>query len=156
MLELFSRASAKLSLAEESHLTPIPMDDEVSSLSAILLDDDYYGFLMGGKRLLDGLSVVGAEHLIPLKAKAYLDLRERKSHGGKVDSKDIKKHKNDVFRLSVIADPDFNESIPEQVKADIATFLTQMESEEIDLKAIGIGKRDTQEALEELRSIYGI
>jgi hypothetical protein len=40
MLELFSRAPDSLSLAEGSHLTPIPTDEEVSSLSAILLNDD--------------------------------------------------------------------------------------------------------------------
>ncbi len=39
MLELFSRVPDGIKLAEGSHLTPIPIDDAVASLSAILLDD---------------------------------------------------------------------------------------------------------------------
>lgn len=38
--------------------------------------------------------------LIPFKAKAWLDLKERKLNGEQVDSKNIKKHKNDVCRLA--------------------------------------------------------
>lgn len=38
--------------------------------------------------------------LIPFKMKAYLDLSMRKKNGEHVDSKNIKKHKNDVFRLA--------------------------------------------------------
>ena len=46
MLELFSRAPSGIELAAGSHLTPIPLDEKISSLSAILLDDDYYRFVM--------------------------------------------------------------------------------------------------------------
>jgi len=35
MLELFSRKPDALALADESQLTPIPVDEDVSSLSAI-------------------------------------------------------------------------------------------------------------------------
>jgi hypothetical protein len=47
MLELFSRLPDALDHAEGSELTPVPVDDEVSSLSAILMDDDYYAFCDG-------------------------------------------------------------------------------------------------------------
>jgi hypothetical protein len=40
MLELFSPVPEALSVAEGSYLTPIPINDEISSLSAILLDAD--------------------------------------------------------------------------------------------------------------------
>ena len=39
MLELFSRKPEILDLAEDAHLTPIPVDEDVSSLSAILLNE---------------------------------------------------------------------------------------------------------------------
>src|SRR5690606_25080457 len=42
MLELFSRAPDQLGIQEDAHLIPIPAEEEISSLSAILLDDDYY------------------------------------------------------------------------------------------------------------------
>lgn len=41
-IELFSRRSDGLTLPDNAELTPLPVADEVSSLSAILLDDDYY------------------------------------------------------------------------------------------------------------------
>jgi hypothetical protein len=41
--------------AEGSQLTPIPLDEAVSSLSAILLNEVYYAFIMAGRREVDGL-----------------------------------------------------------------------------------------------------
>lgn len=41
--------------------------------------------------MIDGISVLSAECLIPFKAKAWLDLTERKAKGEKVDSRNIKK-----------------------------------------------------------------
>lgn len=50
MVELFARTPDGLEIAEGSQLTPIPLDEAVSSLSAILLDTDYYDFIMAGQR----------------------------------------------------------------------------------------------------------
>ena len=98
MIELFCRKNFEL--REMNGITPIHMDDAVSSLSAILLNDDYYKILLDGKTVINGLSVLRPEYLILFKAKAYLDLRERKENGEKVDSNDIKKHKKDVLRIA--------------------------------------------------------
>ena len=87
MIELFSRQPDALKIAEESHLTPIPFDDEASSLSAILLNEDYYSFILSGKQFVKGLPIVSAEFLIPLKARAYLDLIERQREGKLVNEK---------------------------------------------------------------------
>ncbi|MBS3808967.1 MAG: hypothetical protein KGY38_02280, partial [Desulfobacterales bacterium] len=99
MLELFARQPDILDLSPDSHLTPIPMDEQASSLSAILIDNDYYEFIISGKSIVDGLPLILQEHMIPLKAKAYLDLWQLKNHGVQIESKDLKKHKNDIFRL---------------------------------------------------------
>lgn len=61
----------------------------ISSLSAILLDDDYYEFLKQGKVTVDGVTVLDAAYLIPFKAKAWMDLTDRKAAGEHVDSKNI-------------------------------------------------------------------
>lgn len=45
MLELFSRATDGMETPADVHVVRIPADDEGYSLSAILLDDDYYRFL---------------------------------------------------------------------------------------------------------------
>jgi hypothetical protein len=55
MLELFCRAPQGINLAEGSHLTPIPIDEAAASLSAILLDDAYYEFILAGRKEVDGL-----------------------------------------------------------------------------------------------------
>lgn len=156
MLELFSRVPDALSLADESHLTPIPTDEDVSSLSAILLSDDYYRFLHTGKKELDGLSFIGPEHLVPLKARAWLDLSQRRSEGESIDSKSIKKHKNDVFRLYQILSPDFDGEVPDSVKEDLSEFLSRMEMEEIDFKSLGLGTIDRKSVLVGIRRIYDL
>ncbi len=156
MLELFSRIPDALSLAVDSHLTPIPTDEDVSSLSAILLDDDYYRFLHSGRKELDGLSFVGPEHLVPLKAKAWLDLSERRNQGENIDSKVIKKHKNDVFRLYQIMSPDFDGEVPDSIKDDLREFFSRMEMEEIDFKSLGLGTTDHKSILAGIRMIYNL
>jgi hypothetical protein len=48
MIELFSRRSDAIQLPDDAVLTPLPIEEDISSLSAILLDDDYYTFLRNG------------------------------------------------------------------------------------------------------------
>ncbi len=123
VLELFSRRPDVLQLAAGSHLTPLPMEEDVSSLSAILMDIDYYGFIQAGRQVVKGLPVVGPAQLITLKARAWLDLTRREQSGEKIDSKMIKKHKNDVFRLFQILDPTTDPAAPAAIKKDLNDFI---------------------------------
>jgi hypothetical protein len=145
MLELFARQPDVLPIAKGSHLTPVPVEEDLSSLSAILMDDDYYRFILAGRREIDGLPVADAMHLLPLKARAWLDLTRREQAGEKIDSRAIKKHKNDVFRLYQIIDPTVDPGAPDVVKGHLREFIAKMNGEDVDLKAIGIrgGTRDT-------------
>ena len=59
MIELFSRKPG-YHLNIEKGIIPIHIDDDTSSLSAILLNDDYYKFMMSGRRVVDGIGVLGA------------------------------------------------------------------------------------------------
>ena len=117
MIELFTRKLDAIQLPEDAVLTPLPMYDDISSLSAILLDNDYYEFLKQGKVVVDGVTVLDAAYLIPFKAKAWMDLTDRKAAGEHVDSKNIKKHKNDVFRLTELIDPTAKIVAPQRVYA---------------------------------------
>jgi hypothetical protein len=74
MIELFSRKPGTLELPEDAGLTPIPVEEDIVSLSAILLDEGYYDALQTGKRKLDGVTVIDETLLIPFKARAFLDL----------------------------------------------------------------------------------
>ncbi|MBI5491030.1 MAG: hypothetical protein HY905_27110 [Deltaproteobacteria bacterium] len=154
MLELFSRVPDALGKVPAGRLTPIPVDDEVSSLSAILLDDAYYAWIHAGRRDVRGLPIVRPEHLIPLKAKAWLDLRRRAVSGEDVDSRDIKKHKNDVFRLYAVVDPEYRAPLLPTIEADMRRFLEQVPGEPIELKAFGLASADLVAVLDVLRTVY--
>lgn len=154
MLELFSRKPDGLYLPDHCHLTPIPVDEEVSSLSAILLDDDYYVFLHSGKRMVEGVPIVGPEQLVPLKARAWLDLKRRSEVRASVDAKDVAKHKNDVFRLYQLLDPTLGVAIPDTVSRDMEAFLISMRSEKVDLKNLGIRGRTQSAILDELQRMF--
>ena len=48
-------------------LVPLHINDQISSLSAILLNNEYYDLMKIGRRVVDGVGVLGAEYLIPFK-----------------------------------------------------------------------------------------
>jgi len=154
MLELFSRRVEALQLPQDAVLTPLPMEEDISSLSAILLDDDYYAFLRNGKVVVDGVTVLGPAYLIPFKAKAWLDLSVRKEQCGQVDSKSIRKHKNDVFRLTELINPEIKIQAPDTVLRDVHEFVMRMEQESVDLKQLKIVGRKKEDILEELKKLY--
>jgi hypothetical protein len=154
MLELFSRQPDVLQVTEGSHLTPLPVEENASSLSAILLDDDYYGFIRAGRQEIDGIPMVGAAQLIALKARAWLDLTERAERGEQIDSKTIKKHKNDVFRLFQILDPDIDPAAPDVIKNDIREFMSRMSTEGIDLRSLGIRTGTRDDIVAEIAKVY--
>ena len=154
MIELFTRKLDAIQLPEGVVLTPLPMDEDISSLSAILLDDDYYEFLKQGKVTVEGVTVLDAAYLIPFKAKAWIDLIDRKAAGEHVDSKNIKKHKNDVFRLTELIDPAVKIMAPQGVYADIQEFVQRMQPESTELKQLGLVGRTKEQILEELKEMY--
>ena len=87
---------------------------------------------------VDGVTVLDAAYLIPFKAKAWMDLTDRKAAGEHVDSKNIKKHKNDVFRLTELIDPTAKVVAPQGVYADIQEFVQRMKNENVDIKQLGL------------------
>ena len=156
MLELFARQPDVLQVADGSHLTPLPVEEDASSLSAILLDDDYYDFIRAGRQEIDGIPMVGAVQLIALKAQAWLDLTEREKRGEIIDSKTIKKHKNDVFRLYQILDPAADPAAPEVIKKNLREFISRMRGEDVDLKSLGLRTGTRDGILTEIARVYAL
>lgn len=154
MIELFTRKMDAIELPDDAVLTPLPIDEDISSLSAILLDDEYYEFLKQGKRVVDGVTVLEAAYIIPFKAKAWLDLSDRKAIGEQVDSKNIKKHKKDVFRLTELLDSDVTIPTPAGVLGDMKEFYIRMKNENIDVAQLGIVGKTKEQVLSELMEIY--
>lgn len=152
MIELFCRKDFELS--KMKGITPIHIDDSISSLSAILLDDDYYKALLQGKVIRNGISVLRPEYLILFKAKAYLDLKNRKDNGESVDSSDIKKHKKDILRIAAELILEKVIDLPLSVKSDITLFIDLLDKEPFDsnlLKNYGLNNDD---AIGMLRNIF--
>jgi hypothetical protein len=101
MLELFARTPTGIELGPGREIAPVAVEESVVSLSAILLEQEFYELVLATRYDADGVQMVGVDGLIPLKARAYLDLVERRARGAQVDQADIKKHRNDVFRLAL-------------------------------------------------------
>lgn len=134
-------------------LIPLHISDELSSLSAILLNEAYYDFLISGRTVSGNVSVLDALHLVPMKMKAWLDLNDRKAAGEHVNSRDIKKHRQDIFRLFPLIDPDTRIVVPSEVFNDIQSFLNAVEEQPFDPHAIGL-PLDKEYVLDVYRNIY--
>lgn len=125
-------------------------------MSAILLDEDYYNFLRSGRVQVSGITILDVPYLIPFKAKAWLDLTQRRAQGEQVDSRNIRKHKNDVFRLSELLDQKMEplDKVSDAIKADMQEFINCMVDEEVNLKQLDIRDKSKEQILDELRQIY--
>jgi len=147
MLELFART--EYILEEDSGITPLHIDDSVSSLSAILLNEAYYKALLQGREVIDGISVLPHSMLIPFKAKAWLDLSERDRRGEHVDSRDLKKHRNDIIRMASELLLERCE-LPDEVRNDMRIFIDAMnvtDQEIKNLKLYGVKAGDIRRLL---------
>ena len=153
MLELFARTDVGLRDAE-SGLMPIHIDDEVSSLSAILLDDEYYRLLVENRASASGVAVLSVEGLIPFKAKAWLDLLARRADGQTVDEKSVRKHQNDICRLAILLTGGERPAMSEAIRADMQRFIEAYESNPVDPKALKISGVGAKQIVETLRSVY--
>lgn len=147
MIELFART--EYILKEDFGITPLHIDDSVSSLSAILLNEAYYKALLQGREVIDGISVLPHSMLIPFKAKAWLDLSERDRRGEHVDSRNLKKHRNDIIRMASELLLERCE-LPDEVRNDMRTFIDAMnvtDQEIKNLKLYGVKAEDIQRLL---------
>ena len=117
------------------------------------MNNEYYEFLLQGRVQIDGITILDAGYLIPFKAKAWLDLMNRKSVGENVDSKNIRKHKNDIFSLSVLLGQNSRINVASGIYMDIQMFLHSMQQEDINTKQLGLS-RTKNDILEILSNTY--
>lgn len=143
MIELFSRKQTS-KLLEDVHIIPIHIADEISSLSAILLNDDYYQFLMKGKRIINGISVLDERYIIPFKVKAWCELVERRLKGEQGQLKHIKKHCRDIFLILKILPDEEKIELSGMVKQDMRYFVESIITSEYvpaDINCIYLSER---------------
>ena len=125
MIELLSRHPDALGEPKGLVVEPLPMDEDVSSLSAIIMDDEFYNFTIEHSRLTDGIRHADPVALIALKAKAYLNLMADKLAGKHVNTKDIKKHRSDVMKNVVIME-DSQIEVPRSIAVCINDFVASI------------------------------
>ena len=121
-IELFCRKPDALSLPDDIHITPIPAEEGLSSLSAILLDDGYYNFTLRHSTIIGGVHYADPDALICLKAFAYLSNLKLKDSGIAIHSVNIDKHKNDVFRLLPLLPSSIVIDLPASIHSDMQIF----------------------------------
>ena len=126
-IELFSRKT-DYHLESGSEIIPIHIDDDISSLFAI-------------------------SYIIPFKMYAWLNLKDEKASGKHVNSKDLKKHKNDVFQLFQIVPDDEVVEVRGDVADTIDRFINEIVDETIVFKDLGIDS-DMNTEINALRDVY--
>lgn len=151
-IELFAR-NPEYHLDAPSGIIPIHIDNDTSSLSAILLNDDYYSFMLSGRKTVAGLSVLGAEYLIPFKMYAWLDLKARKANDEHVNDRDLRKHKNDVFRLLQIVSTGSKIDVQGLVREKTYEFISEIEKEPVNCNTLGL-PFEFDEAINLLKALY--
>lgn len=128
MIELLSRHPDILGEPKGLTIEPLPVDENTSSLSAIIMDDDFYHFTINHSKLTNGICHADSTALIALKSRAYLNLLQDKANGKHVNSKDIKKHRSDVLKNVVIME-DGQIATPESIVACIKEFVVSIRNE---------------------------
>ena len=128
MIELLSRHPDVLGEPKGLLIEPIPINEDVSSLSAIIMDDDYYHFTIAHSQLTDGIRHADSTALIALKARAYLNLMADKLDGKHVNTKDIKKHRSDILKNVVIMTED-NIEAPAAIVTCIREFVDSIRAD---------------------------
>jgi hypothetical protein len=144
MIEIFSRKPSNVDLSEGQQIVPIKLDDDSASLSAILLNDDYYALIRDQHNEEKNLPFANPAALIPLKARAHIDLAARAAKGEEGKGKDIAKHRTDVFRIAATLPGEAGPAIPGTVQEDLQKFLSAfpIENKE-EWQAIGDGLKTT-------------
>ena len=153
MIELFAKSESIFD--KDVHgCRPIHLGDEVTSFSAILLDDEYYRLLLSGKIVISEVPILAYTHLVLFKVKAWLNLAKLKESGEQISEKDIKKHKNDVARLATLFTGNESCAISVHVMSDLQTFLEAFEKEPPDIKMLGLTGITAEDILTVLKSAY--
>jgi hypothetical protein len=135
-IELLSRNL--LEADEPLAYTKLIDDDYVKSMSAIILGTEYYDFARSHRVMIEGIPCLSTEGLIVFKTAAYLNLLDEKSRNpDKVRGEDIRKHRNDVFRLIGIISSAARVEVPERIKTDMTRFIALFNDENQEWRAIG-------------------
>ena len=141
----------------EAIVGKVPVDDAEYSLSAILLDDDYYGLLASGVAVTRryGIPTLSWEYLPVFKMRAFDDLSDRRARGEAVRSGEVGKHRRDVVRLMAIMPAGTRVELPDQVRSEVERFLRTVEEPSRSyMRSLGLGGITFTDVMERIREVY--
>lgn len=156
-IELLSRKPDMIAIPGDIVVGPIPVGEELSSLSAIMLNDEYYHFTIEHSCVYEGVHIAKNVALIALKAKAYINLREAKASGQHINSGDITKHKNDVIRMGTTLRADERVDCSKQISEDIVRFFALVTDDlpnDDFMDRIGAGGITVAQSLDAVRKAF--
>lgn len=158
MIELLSRHPDVLGEPQGLVIEPLPTYKDVSSLSAIIMDDDFYYFTIEHSRLTDSIRHADSAALIALKARAYLNLIADKTAGKHVNAKDIRKHRSDVLKNAVIME-DSQIMAPHSIAFCVRDFVASIRKDWNELaeplaKSLGENQDFVHELLNLLENLF--
>ncbi|WP_417837021.1 hypothetical protein [Thalassospira tepidiphila] len=154
MLEFFSRRPNSLPLTDEQIKCRLVVESDLLSLSAILLDEEYYAALLANKTLMRGLPILNEDLLIPFKAKAHVDLEHKRANGDPTaKQKDISKHRGDIIRLLALIPPNRRITLSEPIKRDVGLFTNKLWQEKFPVQDILRGL-EIEAVIKTLEAIY--
>lgn len=102
----------------------------------------------------DCYTIIGGTACDILMSEVGLDLRKKKADGTHVNERDLKKHKNDVFRLFPLAEPSARIALSPVVEEDVRQFVQAMGDETVDLERLGLEGAALEEILHTLKRIF--
>ena len=123
-IELLSRRPENLA-GMEVELGRFQTIDASDSLSAILLDDDYYALIENGITEIGGFPVLSLEYLPVFKIHAWANLSDDKAAGKIISSDEINKHRRDVLRLCALFEPGTHIELVDSIKREIERFVSE-------------------------------
>lgn len=123
-IELLSHPEIDFTPPKELGISSLQFDRDIPNLSAIFLQEDYYRLALECRmQSSSGLPLVSPGALITLKIRAYLDLEAARGEGKTVWKSEIKKHRNDVFRLVYLLGERFEYQLSKPIRKDLTSFL---------------------------------
>lgn len=127
-IELFALNENNLELEELQRIIPIDPEDGAYSLSAIMLDPEYFEMIKNNVDKSGIAPSTNTQATMMLKISAFYDLKER-------DDKKWKKHRRDILKLSLLLTGEEKIQLKGRMKQDFDSFIQHV-NENLDQKTI--------------------
>ena len=145
-IELFASNENDLNLEDSQRIIPIDPEDGLYSLSAIMLDPEYFNMIKDNVEKDLRAPCTNTQATIMLKMSAFNDLK-------KASNKKWKKHRSDILKLSLLLTGEEKIKFVGRMKDDFDSFISHLENEVTQkaikdiIKPLSVKKEDVIEVL---------